>query len=99
MKTNYMMLLMMHCAQLFHGDGHTSIVWVMFLPVAVSVDSLCPDIPGWEVTFKHPFDVIVEVSNSCILFFLGFGNMLFCFPYTYCAVLYSLSLKKFGMAL
>ncbi|AQL06725.1 AAA-type ATPase family protein [Zea mays] len=29
-----------------------------------SVDSLCPDIPGWEVTFKHPFDVIVEFISE-----------------------------------
>ena len=59
----------------------------MFLPVAVSVDSLCPDIPGWEVTSKHPFDVIVEVINSCILFFFpGFDIMLICFPYTCCAI-------------
>ncbi|AQL06710.1 AAA-type ATPase family protein [Zea mays] len=28
------------------------------------VDSLCPDIPGWEVTFKHPFDVIVEFISE-----------------------------------
>ena len=71
MKTNYMMLLNYLCSytQSFHCYGNTSIVWVMILPVAVSVDSLCPDIPGWEVTSKHPFDVIVEVINSCILFF------------------------------
>jgi hypothetical protein len=44
----------------------------MFLPVAFPVDSLCPDSPGWEVRSKHPFDVIVEVFNSCVWFFPGF---------------------------
>ena len=64
------------------------------------VDSLCPDSPGWEVRSKHPFDVIVEVFNSCVRFFQGMLYiMLFVFSLHLLSLPYSLSLKKFSMAL
>ncbi|XP_066380172.1 uncharacterized protein [Miscanthus floridulus] len=40
--------------------GNCEVDHGLFCPV----DSLCPDIPGWEVTSKHPFDVIVEFISE-----------------------------------